>query len=39
VTINVKAPTDVKISKGDNVFVQFPEEHVILFDGKTEFAI
>jgi ABC-type sugar transport system ATPase subunit len=39
VTINVKAPTEVTVSKGDNVFVQFPDNHVILFDGKTEFAI
>ena len=39
VTINVKAPTEVTVSKGDDVFVQFPEEHVILFDGKTEQAI
>jgi len=39
VQINVKATTDVTVSKGDSVFVQFPEKHMILFDGKTEEAI
>lgn len=39
VLVNVKAPTDVNVSKGDAVFVHFPEKHVILFDAKTEQAI
>ncbi len=39
VLVNVKAPTDVNVSKGDVVFVRFPEKHVILFDAKTELAI
>jgi multiple sugar transport system ATP-binding protein len=39
VLVNVKAPTDVNVAKGDTVFVRFPEKHVIIFDGKTELAI
>ena len=37
--VNVKAPLDVGVAKGDTVFVRFPEKHVILFDAKTEQAI
>jgi ABC-type sugar transport system ATPase subunit len=39
VLINVKASFDVNVSKGQNVYVHFPEEHVILFDDTTEQAI
>ena len=39
VLVNVKAPTTVNVSKGDTVFVRFPDKHVILFDAKTEMAI
>jgi len=39
VLVNVKAPTDVNVAKGETVFVQFPEKHVILFDARTEQAI
>ena len=39
VLVNVKAPTDVAVAKGDTVFAGFPEKHLILFDAKTEQAI
>jgi ABC-type sugar transport system ATPase subunit len=39
VQINVKAPTEVKVAKGDELYVQFPEKHMILFDDKNEQAI
>jgi multiple sugar transport system ATP-binding protein len=39
VQVNVKAPTTVNVSKGDTVFVRFPDKHAILFDAKTEMAI
>ncbi len=39
VQINVKAPTEVNVAKGDQLYIHFPEEHVILFDNKTEQAI
>jgi len=39
VQINVKAPTEVKVAKGDQLYVGFPEEHLVLFDGGTEQAI
>ena len=39
VMVNVKAPKEVDVSIGDNVFIAFPEDKIILFDGKTERAI
>jgi multiple sugar transport system ATP-binding protein len=37
-TVNVKAPAEVGIKSGDKVHVIFPEERIMLFDGKTEQA-
>jgi multiple sugar transport system ATP-binding protein len=39
VMVNVKAPKEVDVSIGDSIFITFPEEEIILFDGKTERAI
>jgi multiple sugar transport system ATP-binding protein len=39
IAINVKVPSDLNISKGDTVFVQFPERHITLFDAKTDEAL
>jgi multiple sugar transport system ATP-binding protein len=39
VLVNVKAPTDVSVTKGETVYVRFPEKHAILFNGATERAL
>jgi len=39
VMVNVKTPSENNVSGGDRIYVYFPEESIMLFDGKTEEAI
>jgi ABC-type sugar transport system ATPase subunit len=39
VMVNVKAPSEKNITEGERVYVHFPEENIMLFDGKTEESI
>jgi len=39
VMVNVKAHREIDVSIGDRIYLTFPEEKIILFDGKTEEAI